>query len=914
MSPEIATLFNELADLPPALRSKYLNEHQVDASTRLELEELLAHDSGSVETISQLVGVAAKAMLHGDATGLRCGAFRLVSVLGTGGMGVVYLAHRADGEVTQRAAVKLMQPGWSPEQRERFLREREILAALTHPNIAHLLDAGHLRDGQPYLAMEYVEGKRIDEYCRDLSVREKIELFLKVCNAVEYLHSNFVLHRDLKPSNILVTALGEPKLLDFGIAKIVDLQGLITVTQVRMLTPDYASPEQLTGGTVGPVSDIYSLGAVLHCLLAGKPASATQGEDRPLELEGDIHLVVRTAMQPDPHDRYATVADFSNDLRACLESRPVRARRSHWLYRARKFARRQPASMLLGGALVIALAGVGGLWYHQLRSTPATQDLRPIRLTSNTPDLPIEAAAISPDGKIVAYSDSLGIHFHNSATGQTRLLPGTSGHVLRQWETDSSAVRTQTLDSAGKITTALIGVGGSVQQTSTLEPAEFKASPDRRSTAHVSADRERLVVADAYGRNGREVWSAQGRFLVDFEWSPDSNQIAIVSVAFATDNSMLETIHVADGRPTVVIRPEQNIALGSVAWRRADRMVVTVHDQARGVNSQGGSNLMEVRLGESQAPQLHRLTSWTDFPIRVGSLTTSGSKLAFIRSFRQRDVYVADLDVSRARMTTPRRLTLDLADDYPTAWTPDSKAVVFTSDRNGPSAIFRQGLDQQLATQVVFGPTRQIIARAAPGGKWIVFYGVIGEKRGVMRVPMQGGPAELLFEISSSIMGIRCSRVGPCIVSERQNGVVVVSEFDPIKGVKGREIFRDTSVRFAGPDLSPDAKWLATPSGGKIILRSFATGLVVRELEVEGANGASRLVNLDYATDGKGFFAGQTTPTETRLLYIDLAGKASVLWRQSGTSQVWAIASPDGRHLAMMVYTDDSNVYTADAF
>ncbi|HYP07859.1 MAG TPA: protein kinase [Bryobacteraceae bacterium] len=911
MRSDLATLFNELADMPPRLRSQYLNDCEVDADTRRELEELLAHDDGSDETISCLVGAAAKAALHGDSRGLRCGAFRLVSVLGTGGMGVVYLAQRADGEVTQRAAVKLMQPGWSPEQRERFLREREILAALTHPTIAHLLDAGHLKDGQPYLAMEFVEGKRIDEYCRGLSARHKIELFLKVCNAVEYLHANFVLHRDLKPSNILVTAMGEPKLLDFGIAKIVDLQAQITVTQVRMLTPDYASPEQLNGGTVGPVSDVYSLGAVLHCLLLGKPANGTRQDVLPTDIEGDVQYVLQTAMQADPQDRYATVAEFSDDLRACLESRPVRARRRHWPYRIRKFVRRQRVSVALGGALLLALGGVAALWRHRLGSPAGGQDLRLERLTSNTPDLPIEAAAISPDGKIVAHSDSLGVHLHYRSTGETRLIQGTSGHVLQHWNSDSSSLRTQTLDGNGKIATALVKLDGSVQPTGTVGQVSFKPSPDGRLGAYIAVDPQRLMVTDANGGNARELWMAQNRSVTDFNWSPDGGSIAVAS--YATGGSLLESIRVADGTRQVLVSAERKMIIGSVAWLRSGRLVAAVHDQARGVNSVGSSNLWEIRPQGTGPAELRRLTTWTDFPIRLASLTTDGAQLAFIRSFRQRDVYVADLDLARGSMTTPRRLTLDLGDDYPTSWTPDSKAVVFTSDRNGPSAIFRQDLDQQIAKQLVFGPTSQIIARAAARGKWILFYGRDGAKRGVMRASMDGGSAELLFEVSG-IMGLRCSRVGPCIVSERQNGVVVVSEFDPVKGSKGREIYRDATVRFTGPDLSPDAKWLATPSGGKIIFRSFATGAIVREVEVAGATNAMKVLNLDYAADGKGFFAGQTTPTETRLLYIDLAGKASLLWRQAGTSSVWAVPSPDGRRVAMMVYTDDSNVYTAGEF
>jgi serine/threonine protein kinase len=185
-------------------------------------------------------------------------------------MGAVYSAERVDGETTPRVAVKLLRPGTGgPHIRHRFLTEYQILSSLSHPNIARLSDAGQFETEQPYLVMEYIEGKPTDLYAVGLSIREKITLFLKVCAAVGYLHRNFVVHRDLKPANILVTKEHEPKLLDFGIAKMLDLTTDSTATALRMLTPDYASPEQVEGHPVSTVTDIYSLGAVLYKLLTG---------------------------------------------------------------------------------------------------------------------------------------------------------------------------------------------------------------------------------------------------------------------------------------------------------------------------------------------------------------------------------------------------------------------------------------------------------------------------------------------------------------------------------------------------------------------------------------------------------------------------------------------------------------------
>jgi hypothetical protein len=183
-----------------------------------------------------------------------------------------------------------------------------------------------------------------------------------------------------------------------------------------------------------------------------------------------------------------------------------------------------------------------------------------------------------------------------------------------------------------------------------------------------------------------------------------------------------------------------------------------------------------------------------------------------------------------------------------------------------------------------------------------------------MRAPMNGGgQPEFLFD-ASNIMGLRCSRNGPCVLAERRDETMVVSEVDPVKGVKTREIYHDRAAASAAPDLSPDGKWLATLAGTKIVFRSFATGRVDREISLRGATDFGDLVSLDYAPDGKGFFAGQNAPTETRQLYIDLSGKTTVLWRQAGSFMVWGIPSPDGRHLAMMMHTDDSNVYTVQGF
>jgi tRNA A-37 threonylcarbamoyl transferase component Bud32/tetratricopeptide (TPR) repeat protein len=376
MNDRVQDLFHEIADLPSESRARYFAERGIPPEAQREVEGLLAFDSGASAYLEQAIGdAAALAMARLDIRDQRCGPYRLLERIGQGGMGAVYLAERDDGEVTQRVAIKLLHPGSAdPWRRERFLQERQILASLSHANIARLLDAGRREDGQPFLVMEYIDGRPIDVFTAGAGVRSVVTLFLKVCGAVSYLHRNLVVHRDLKPSNILVTADGEPKLLDFGIAKILDLNTGATMTMMRVLTPDYASPEQVMGGRVNTAADVYSLGAVLHKLLTGRSphqfseatpeAVASMICEREIAspsqwapaLKGDLELILMKALRKDPQERYTTADQFAADLENFLGSRPILARKGNLAYRAGKFARRYwlplTASLLTVGGLV----------------------------------------------------------------------------------------------------------------------------------------------------------------------------------------------------------------------------------------------------------------------------------------------------------------------------------------------------------------------------------------------------------------------------------------------------------------------------------------------------------------------------------------------------------------------------------
>jgi serine/threonine protein kinase len=361
MDSAVRLLFHEVADLTRSEREKLFAERQIAAELRAEIESLLGFDSTSDHNLTERVANATEELLESDhnAESVHWGPYRRVRILGVGGMGTVYLAERTDGEIQQQVAVKVLRadvdrPAWH----DRFLKERQLLASLNHPSIAHLIDAGRTSDGRPYLVMEYVNGVSVDVHAEGMDLRDQLTLFLHVCEGVSHAHRHLVIHRDLKPSNILVDGSGQPKLLDFGIAKLIDETGDPTQTIERLLTPNYASPEQLRGTAQTTATDVYSLGAVLYKLLTGRSPHESDAEpgqaidvitgSRDIlppsrfnpQLPRDIDSILLKALRHEPEERYASVEALSNDVRAFLEYRPVMARAGNVWYHMRRYLRR----------------------------------------------------------------------------------------------------------------------------------------------------------------------------------------------------------------------------------------------------------------------------------------------------------------------------------------------------------------------------------------------------------------------------------------------------------------------------------------------------------------------------------------------------------------------------------------------
>jgi serine/threonine protein kinase/Flp pilus assembly protein TadD len=467
---QIKSVFEQVADMDGAERLARLDKCcGGDSDLRSSVQSLLVLDGTKEDPLLHAVGAAAESLLedHRDRLlGTRVGPYRVVSILGHGGMSVVYRGERDDSQYNQVVAIKVLQHATvHPRLRSRLHSERHILATLDHGSIARLIDSGDLEDGTPYLVMEYVDGESIDSYCdsRTLFIRERLELFISVCAAVHYAHRNLVVHRDIKAANIFVTDEGNPKLLDFGIAKLLAPENLshtlpVTLLQERILTPENAAPEQVLGRPITTATDIYALGVLLYQLLTGRspyrllsysqlqleraicmddPARPSQvvvaklkGEsdtDRSrisdrrglspprlrARLSGDLDAIIGMAMRKEPDRRYTSVEALADDLRRHLLGQPVRARQGDWRYNAAKFLRRNLLAAVASAAAFVGLTLIAGvtLWENhrilQARDATALERDRAQQVSAFMVDVFSQADPFTAQGRVPTAKDLL---------------------------------------------------------------------------------------------------------------------------------------------------------------------------------------------------------------------------------------------------------------------------------------------------------------------------------------------------------------------------------------------------------------------------------------------------------------------------------------------------------------------------
>jgi Tol biopolymer transport system component len=508
---EVRRLFARASELQPAERAGLLQKECLDDDVRREVRALLEQPATGIDGVSEAIADEMAAIAHEPdpderLIGVRLGPYRVDAIVGHGGMGAVYRASRDDGEFRHQVAIKLVRAAArSPAALQRFKRERQILAHLAHPNIARLLDGGSTPDGVPYLVMEFIAGETLTAWCarQSLTLNQRLRLFLRVCDGVQFAHQNRVVHRDLKPGNILVTADGTPKLLDFGIAKMLAPnrgEAAATTADMRFMTLDYAAPEQVRGDPVSKPVDVYALGLILYEILTGQkaqsipdPSPATVARVicqtdpvSPAALEpvlaGDLDNIIRKAIRKEPERRYASAADLARDIELHLDGRPVMARPDTLSYRATKFLRRnRPA---VAGVLITSAVFCGAVWAYRLGAP------RPPR-----------------------------------AMGVTELTQ--TGHVAGNGLVTDGAYLYCVLRGPGKYNLARVPVGGG-----TPEPLDVPLH--NTDILDISHDRTRLLVSDGIGLDV-PIWEIRTASLAPRRigdavghhgaWSPDGKRI-----------------------------------------------------------------------------------------------------------------------------------------------------------------------------------------------------------------------------------------------------------------------------------------------------------------------------------------------------------------------------------------------------
>jgi serine/threonine protein kinase len=773
-------------------QKQFLDVNCGEPALRSEIESLLAEHGRMSGTFLEepVLDLAAS---DSPQTGALVGPYRLERQLGRGGMGTVFLASRADGAYEKQVAIKFLSAAGSSEELvRRFLVERQILAKLDHPNIARLVDGGTTERGQPYLVMDYVDGMAIHRYCRErgLGLDQRLELFARVCDGVAYAHENLVVHRDLKPDNILVTADGTPKLLDFGIAKL--LQHNTGVSEVRRTllvfgTPEYSSPEQVRGLAITQATDVYSLGVLLYELVTDRNpyqlvtraahemariiceqeperpsrafrqttarreivpdgARSEEGDRRWLKaLKGDLDNIVMMALRKEPGQRYQSVTEFTEDLRRRAHGLPVHARGRTWGYRASKFVQRRRVAIGAAASALAVLVG-GASVLRQLRIGHSTE-MANRRLFTGRAD------SVSSDGRLISYTDFPGgiLTVYDLRNGEKRRItkskddgsPTPLSSVFSpdgQWLAFTAAHPGER--EPGEL--RVVRRDGSGQRT------VFRDSEPSAMTAHgwtdgqhvvVSAERESgssILVISMAGGASRTVplsprWD-ESRILI----SPDGNYAAYNAKREGALKTEIHIVSLSTGSDSALLAESSDDSV--LGWAPDGGTIIFRSDRA-GV---GGSDIWWVSIangGDAGTPV--RFGPCPDLFKSLG--VTSQGSLIYASSNDSDEIFMADLDGASGRVSTPRVLSARFAGTkIAPRWSPDGRTALFVAGDILHLHNLSNGTERELKPQL---SNLHRVVGWLPDGHTIFEYGQGSDgDNGLYRVDLENGESSKVLK------------------------------------------------------------------------------------------------------------------------------------------------------------------------
>jgi eukaryotic-like serine/threonine-protein kinase len=903
----------------------------------------------------------------GHLIGKRVSHYRVLEILGGGGMGVVYKAE--DIKLGRRVALKFLPGEFAGDAAalKRFEREARAASALNHHNICTIY-AVEEHEGQPFLVMELLEGHTLrDELSQETDskgdslfrLEPLLDTAIQVANGLEAAHQKGIIHRDIKPANIFITNRGQVKILDFGLAKLHESESVdpppqssaepgpkqesnplltLTRTGVTVGTAAYMSPEQVRGERLDPRTDLFSFGLVLYEMATRQ--RAFPGDSAPVlhhailnqapvpvrELNGQVPVklenIVNRALEKDRNVRYQTAAE----IRADLESLKVDAkpRRSGWW----------AAAAGVTALCVVILA----LWSARRRPQlqPIAPEVKVRQLTVNSSDNRVINGVISPDGKYLAYVDLKGMHLQIVDSGETRAIPlpdelsNQNGQFgCTTWFPDSIHFLCNaypgTADPFLVTEKDRVGIwefsvqGGKPRMLRDMAIA-CCVSPDGSQIAFGTNTNREIWVMDASGASAHKVldsgednsvfvqaWSADGQRLV-YSREKGPNLLNMLSRDLKTGKTA--EIETDFGRDA-----ENVLALPDGRWIFGEGEPGHI---VRSCNFWMARN--DLRTGKLiEKPR--RLTNWNGFCMNPTSATADGKKVAYLQYFGHPTVYVADLPSGGTRISNLRHFTLTDTSDYFCDWTPDSKALLFHSTRDGRDAIYRQSLNEDSPELLVRNQSWEG-GVVSPDGKWLLY--VQGPKsdepsglRQLMRIPIGGGTPQTIFPLQPTQFVPVCSRSSSnlCVIVEliEDRKVVILTAFDPVKGL-GAELTRitlDYRPENPGVILSPDGTRIAVLAAENRIKILTIRGKLIKEIQVKGPKS---LFNFNWAPDGSAIFVTGPVLGGHVLLRVTLDGQTQPVIESHAPDFIAGLPSPDGRHLVVTGVGDTKNIWMMENF